>query len=708
MTELTERIEPKKESTLKRIRKKFFKKVNLSRKGKIDIKIFKRLHKPTFSKVTPKFSKLKIRNQVFAIMMLIILLTLGLSFVSTSRILDHELQSINLGIMSERNEKNINLLGSKLNAVLEVMVLMTNQQNIKSMVDEVNSTLIIDRIRYKDIFNTLDNLSQSSNGLYRSIYIADKYGNVIAADKSTEKSGKMVMVSNKEYFKDLNIDTKNTIGRPLVEGEDILIPFSYVIENNGKKIGALVILFDRVKLLEGIVGNVAILDKFGNHVYHWDSDLILKHEEYLTDDSLHAYTIGNTDYLYKMNEFSDYKWSVASFITEKDLYSSQTKLKMSIILLGIGTIVVSGLLIMFFSKLISDPINKISKSIESLSKGDLSTDIDVHSSYEIDNLSRSFKNLVTSLNNISGSLYTTNEGIEVTSQELEDLSISITESTKKSSQSLETVVENIRHDRENLVESVTAINTISEKIEDISRSSSEIDELISKTSEENINVYRQLDLVSDNSSISIDTSNNLVNVVDDLLLSITTIGSINTTISEISRKTRLLSLNAAIEAARAGQHGSGFSVVAGEIKGLSDLISKESTDIAKIIKDLGRKSEDVERHTSNNEKAIIKQTQAVENMKNSYHEISKKLGESGVKVKDIKLMIEKLSEEKKQLIEAIGYLDTSSQKSSKEVDNLAKLVSEHSEVVNKLEKSSKSLSDGVMENVEVLNFFCVS
>src|SRR6185436_3822946 len=64
------------------------------------------------------------------------------------------------------------------------------------------------------------------------------------------------------------------------------------------------------------------------------------------------------------------------------------------------------------------------------------------------------------------------------------------------------------------------------------------------------------------------------------------VSEITGAVSRISDQTNLLSLNASIEAARAGDHGRGFAVVAEEIRALADRAASASGDVAKIVRGL--------------------------------------------------------------------------------------------------------------------------
>lgn len=154
-------------------------------------------------------------------------------------------------------------------------------------------------------------------------------------------------------------------------------------------------------------------------------------------------------------------------------------------------------------------------------------------------------------------------------------------------------------------------------------------------------------------------------------------------ISNISSRTNLLSMNAAIEAAHAGESGKGFAVVADEIRKLAEVSSKNSSDISKILKDIVTSIE----VTSNNFDSTSKVFSLIENEVVSVDEA----------LKEINSATQELSEGGDQILTAMTVLNDSSQ----QVKSGSNEIRSNSNYLLDVDKQSKDISSSVKDSLEI-------
>ena len=132
--------------------------------------------------------------------------------------------------------------------------------------------------------------------------------------------------------------------------------------------------------------------------------------------------------------------------------------------------------------------------------------------------------------------------------------------------------------KNNSFESTSSIQTVATAAEELSISTQEITRQVQTTST----------IVDQGAANATDTSNR----ISTLATSAQTIGDVVNLIQDIAEQTNLLALNATIEAARAGEQGRGFAVVASEVKSLASQTSHATSEIAEQIADIQKASDD--------------------------------------------------------------------------------------------------------------------
>lgn len=165
------------------------------------------------------------------------------------------------------------------------------------------------------------------------------------------------------------------------------------------------------------------------------------------------------------------------------------------------------------------------------------------------------------------------------------------------------------------------MDTLSGKITNVSVNTGEIEKLTAAAGQTIYVGIESVQSLKDSAQSTTDITRDVIKAIEELEKKSHSIDDIVGTINEISEETRLLSLNASIEAARAGSAGRGFAVVAEEIRNLSDQCMDAAGQISELIEEIVKQTVDVSAIAKQAQEAVSSQTDVVENTTASFREI---------------------------------------------------------------------------------------
>ena len=261
------------------------------------------------------------------------------------------------------------------------------------------------------------------------------------------------------------------------------------------------------------------------------------------------------------------------------------------LILGVVVAVVLGLMI---SRAITKPLDEMTHVAEALAEGDLTREVDHHSSDEIGKLAESFRQMIGFW---SATIHELTHSAQVLASSSEELSAV---STQMGS---------------NAQETSTQTNVVAAATEQVSQNVS----VVATGAEEMLASIRE---ISKNANEAARVAGNAVGTADSTNQTISKlgessaeIGNVVKVITSIAQQTNLLALNATIEAARAGEAGKGFAVVANEVKELAKQTAKATSEI-------GCKIEAIQGDTQRSVQAIGEITSIINQINEISHTIA--------------------------------------------------------------------------------------
>lgn len=318
-------------------------------------------------------------------------------------------------------------------------------------------------------------------------------------------------------------------------------------------------------------------------------------------------------------------------------------------------------------------LNEISGTMEKVNENnDLSINTGVFSTDELGNIA---KGLNKTLNTFSHAI-----------TEIKESSVSLAASAQQSAVTVNNNVDSLLQQRDETAQVATAIEEMSATVQEVSRNANEA---MSSTHQVNTKAIESQTVVGN----SLEAINNLASEVSEIGKLIAGLHSTTSNISNvidvikgIADQTNLLALNAAIEAARAGEQGRGFAVVADEVRTLAQRTQDSTIEIEGIIKHLQSEANNA------NTMAIATQKRADESIDGA-HQIESSLTSIVTAVSDINLMIEQIAiaaKEQVSVTEEINKNVNDIDKKSTEVTSGAQDVSlatnEQVDIASNLEK----------------------
>ena len=382
--------------------------------------------------------------------------------------------------------------------------------------------------------------------------------------------------------------------------------------------------------------------------------------------------------------------------------------RVSSIVVLIISITISIFLVIYVRKTITKPLRTVMESAHVIADGDLSQpDIVAKSRDEIGQLATVFNEMKKSLRSLIKNVQTNGEQLSAAAEEL-------TASTEEISASTEDVTRQVAHTAESAqgssraaMESSVAMEETAQGMQRIAEASqtlhsSSLDASETATHGKDIvgHAKKQMDVIN--------TSTSTVNeLVQKLAKQTEEIGNITKVITDITDQTNLLALNAAIEAARAGEHGKGFAVVADEVRKLAEESKESANSIAALTVEIKTDTENVEKAVKNSLVSVKDGVEVISEAGESFHAIVGAIHNMTSQIQEISATSEQISASAEQVSASVNEISNGAEMASSSIDNIAAAMEEQAATMQGVNSVAISLNNSAQDLQEEIQRFKV-
>ncbi len=489
----------------------------------------------------------------------------------------------------------------------------------------------------------------------------------------------------------------------------------------------------------GETGYSMLFTKEGIMVAHPDGELIgskIDNQDYFqqivnsTSDNEYnrnaiEYTYnGSTRILSYSEVIGKLPWYMAVSIEKSEIMGRTYQVIRTVVIIGIiSAAVMIIILIMFIRFFLISRIHEMAKTLQVAATGDLSIHAEEKGNDEFTDINRRFNRLMASLSELisavrdkmdvlenggthlssnvkdtAAAIDQINSNIESTKGQISNQTVNISETSatvEEMTKNIESLTVSIEKQAESVTQSSKAVEDMVQSIKGISATTEHASKEVNNLRRDSENGKQQLD--------------KMVQLIDEVSGMSNALNEANTVIAKIASQTSLLSMNAAIEAAHAGEAGAGFSVVAEEIRQLAENATNQSKEVKGRLSEISKAVSEVVDISRDTDQAFNSVLGSISDVQHVFEEIRSSMEQQASGSEQLLSILtrmnqitetvrngsEEMNQGNTQILEVVNNLNTISQEVKNAIEEISGGTGEINQAINNIVELSNQNTDSI-------------
>ncbi len=668
------------------------------------------------TKIRRKIIKTNIRLRIQLLIVLITVTLIPIIAVSTTTYVTTigKITELSLNNLKSDSYNTMNNLEVKIKSLDSTIKGVSSQPAFLvglEMANSVNAKM--DTATYSGIQLSMRNVVEGSEGLIETMYLCNKNGKVIASAAKKSKTSGIVNYYDMQLFERIRKDTNNEVlvGNyiTLKEANKKVIPVTKAVKSLAGFSGTITALVDYDKFFRldksKIKSEIIVLDSGFKIIYDTDNSKVnskIPINGAVYDENL-TYMDSGIKKIAHLEKSVLANWTVCAQMSHSKVMLPVNQYILILIIVLVLSLILATIISIIYSKYISKPVVELTTQIKKIEEGFLEVHFTEKSNIsEINSLRNAFIKMVSNLNILIS-------GISSASKEIDEMSALMyseaSESFEKSEytqKSISNINVNIKNQADNTNYAAAEIKSLASQIATTREHSNNVYNFLDRLNSSAERGKSQMDKLEANSTLNLQSISKMNEMIVGLQTQMQQINSITATIQSIAKQTQLLSLNARIEASRAGESGKGFAVVAEEIKELSNQTNSQAGVIRKMIESIVQNSNNLSMGFEEVSTGTDSQNSCINETKECFQEIKKNINNINTRLYNITDYLHEMDKQKDNLVLLVNQINNAAEEIANSSDDVHQYTKNNITSVKKVHEKSnifKSLSKKLNSSV---------